>query len=118
MGPVVAAYEVEQSRERRIVIGYKQGGTKSFFSALSDLYHSYNFYSTRKYVGESLTFTVPSKNHDADELPYVSESFKNGITIITLYLSPLSGPPVEASILQIIKEASLMCEYDTPKITL
>jgi len=52
MGPVVAAYEVEQSRERRLVIAYKQGGTKSFFSALSDLYHSYNFYSTRKYVGE------------------------------------------------------------------
>lgn len=51
MGPVVAAYEVEQSRERRLVIAYKQGGTKSFFSALSDLYHSYNFYSTRKYVG-------------------------------------------------------------------
>jgi len=40
MGPVVAAYEVERSRERRIVIGYKQGGTNSFFSALSDLYHS------------------------------------------------------------------------------
>lgn len=52
MGPVVAAYEVEQSRERRLVIAYKQGGTKSFFSALSDLYHSYNFYSTRKYVGK------------------------------------------------------------------
>lgn len=38
-----------------------------------------------------------------------TESFKNGITIISLYLSPLSGPPVEASILQIIKEASLIC---------
>ena len=40
MGPVVTAYEIEGSRERRIVIGYKQGGTASFFSALSDLYHS------------------------------------------------------------------------------
>ncbi|KDE06845.1 glutamate dehydrogenase [Microbotryum lychnidis-dioicae p1A1 Lamole] len=86
MGPVVAAYEVEASRERRIVIAYKMGGTRSFFSALSDLYHSYNFYSTRKYV----------------------ESFSNGVTIISLYLSPLSGPPVEASILQITKEASLI----------
>lgn len=110
MGPVVAAYEVEQSRERRIVIGYKQGGTKSFFSALSDLYHSYNFYSTRKYVGE-----LPRHCGDwlcsskTDLLTPCPESFKNGITIITLYLSPLSGPPVEASILQIIKEASLMC---------
>ncbi|KPV72444.1 uncharacterized protein RHOBADRAFT_55909 [Rhodotorula graminis WP1] len=86
MGPVVAAYEVERSRERRIVIGYKQGGTNSFFSALSDLYHSYGFYSTRKYV----------------------ENFRNGVTIVSLYLHPLQGPPSEASILQIIKESSLI----------
>ncbi|GAA5944097.1 hypothetical protein JCM1841_002989 [Sporobolomyces salmonicolor] len=86
MGPVVAAYDVEKSRERRIVIAYKQGGTRSFFSALSDLYHSYGFYSTRKYV----------------------ENFKNGVTIISLYLHPLQGLPSEASILQIIKESSLI----------
>lgn len=89
MGPVVAAYEVERSRERRIVIGYKQGGTKSFFSALSDLYHSYGFYSTRKYV----------------------ENFRNGVTVVSLYLHPLQGPPSEASILQIIKESSLICAW-------
>jgi glutamate dehydrogenase len=47
MGPVVAAYDVESSRERRIVIAYKSGGTRTYFSALSDLYHSYGFYSTR-----------------------------------------------------------------------
>ncbi|KAM0748372.1 NAD-specific glutamate dehydrogenase [Meredithblackwellia eburnea MCA 4105] len=86
MGPVVTAYEVDGTRERRVVIAYKQGGTKAFFSALSDLYHSYSFYSTRKYV----------------------ETFQNGITIISLYLLPLSGPPIEANVLQIIKEASLI----------
>ncbi|GAA6024717.1 hypothetical protein JCM11491_005166 [Sporobolomyces phaffii] len=86
MGPVVAAYDVEKSRERRLVIAYKQGGTRSFFSALSDLYHSYGFYSTRKYV----------------------ENFKNGVTIISLYLNPLRGEPSEASIIQIIKESSLL----------
>ncbi|GAA6031389.1 hypothetical protein JCM8097_005637 [Rhodosporidiobolus ruineniae] len=86
MGPVVAAYDVERSRERRIVIAYKQGGTRNYFSALSDLYHSYGFYSTRKYV----------------------ENFANGVTIVSLYLNPLQGPPSEASILQIIKEASLI----------
>ncbi|BGP18089.1 NAD-dependent glutamate dehydrogenase [Rhodosporidiobolus nylandii] len=86
MGPVVAAYDVERSRERRIVIAYKQGGTRTYFSALSDLYHSYGFYSTRKYV----------------------ENFRNGVTIVSLYLNPLQGPPSEASILQIIKEASLI----------
>ncbi|GAA6024817.1 hypothetical protein JCM8202_006008 [Rhodotorula sphaerocarpa] len=86
MGPVVAAYDVEGSRERRIVISYQRGGTRSFFSALSDLYHSYGFYSTRKYV----------------------ENFRNGVSIISLYLHPLQGPPSEANILQIIKEASLI----------
>ncbi|GAA5982795.1 hypothetical protein JCM11641_004626 [Rhodosporidiobolus odoratus] len=86
MGPVVAAYDVEKSRERRVVIAYRQGGTRTYFSALSDLYHSYGFYSTRKYV----------------------ENFRNGVTVVSLYLNPLHGPPSEASILQIIKEASLI----------
>ncbi|BGP01728.1 NAD-dependent glutamate dehydrogenase [Rhodotorula toruloides] len=86
MGPVVAAYDVENSRERRIVLAYKQGGTRSFFSALSDLYHSYGFYSTRKYV----------------------ENLRNGVTIISLYLHPLQGIPNEGNILQIIKESSLI----------
>lgn len=53
-GPVIEVFEVEASRERRLVIGYKQGGTKHFFSALSNLYHFYSLYSARKYVGEYL----------------------------------------------------------------
>lgn len=61
MGPVVAAYDVEGSRERRIVISYQRGGTRSFFSALSDLYHSYGFYSTRKYVGTSPVLELRSR---------------------------------------------------------
>ncbi len=54
-GPVIEVYEVEGSRERRIVIGYKMGGTSRFFSALSNLYHFYSLYSARKYVGASLS---------------------------------------------------------------
>jgi glutamate dehydrogenase len=50
-GPVIEVFEVEGTRERRLVIGYKMGGTTSFFSALSNLYHYYSLYSTRKYVG-------------------------------------------------------------------
>lgn len=50
-GPVIEVFEVEGSRERRLVIGYKMGGTKKFFSALSNLYHFYSLYSARKYVG-------------------------------------------------------------------
>ena len=51
-GPVIEIFEVEGTRERRLVIGYKMGGTSRFFSALSNLYHYYGLYSTRKYVGK------------------------------------------------------------------
>ncbi|CAL1713559.1 unnamed protein product [Somion occarium] len=88
-GPVIEVFEVEGSRERRLVIGYKMGGTTKFFSALSNLYHFYSLYSTRKYV----------------------EQFSNGITIISLYLNPLpnaNAPPIEHSIFQVMKEASLL----------
>ncbi len=50
-GPVIEVFEVEGSRERRLVIGYKMGGTSKSFSALSNLYHFYSLYSARKYVG-------------------------------------------------------------------
>lgn len=89
-GPVMEVFEVEGSREKRLVIGYKRGGTSKFFSALSTLYHFYSLYSARKYV----------------------EQFSNGITIISLYLNPLpnvkDAPPIEHSIHQIMKEASLL----------
>ncbi|OJT02203.1 NAD-specific glutamate dehydrogenase [Trametes pubescens] len=95
-GPVIEVFEVEGSRERRMVIGYKMNGTKKFFSALSNLYHFYSLYSARKYV----------------------EQFSNGITIISLYLNPLPGanaPPIEHSIFQVMKEASLLyCLPDNP----
>ncbi|EIN12308.1 NAD-specific glutamate dehydrogenase [Punctularia strigosozonata HHB-11173 SS5] len=95
-GPVIEVFEVEGSRERRLVIGYKMGATKGFFSALSNLYHFYDLYSVRKYV----------------------EQFSNGITIISLYLNPLpdtQAPPIEHSIFQVMKEASLLyCLPDNP----
>lgn len=82
-------FEVEGSRERRLVIGYRMETTTSYFSALSELYHFYGLYSTRKYV----------------------EQFSNNVTIISIYLNPMPGsksPPIEHSIWQIIKEASLL----------
>lgn len=95
-GPVIEVFEVEGTRERRMVIGYKMGATSQFFSALSNLYHFYSLYSTRKYV----------------------EQFSNGITIISLYLRPLpnaNAPPIENSIWQVKKEASLLfCLPDNP----
>jgi len=65
-------------------------------SALSNLYHFYSLYSARKYV----------------------EQFSNGITIISMYLCPLpatNAPPIEHSIFQVMKEASLLfCLPDNP----
>ncbi|KAF9068569.1 NAD-specific glutamate dehydrogenase [Rhodocollybia butyracea] len=95
-GPVMEVFEVEGSRERRLVIGYKMGGTTTFFSALSNLYHFYCLYSARKYV----------------------EQFSNGVTIISLYLNPVpnaNAPPIEHSIFQVMKEASLLyCLPENP----
>lgn len=72
------------------------GGTSHFFSALSNLYHFYSLFSARKYV----------------------EQFSNGITIISLYLKPLpnsNAPPIEHSIFQVMREASLLfCLPDNP----
>jgi glutamate dehydrogenase len=50
-GPVIEMFEIPHSREKRLVIAYRQRSTVDYFSALSDLYHYYDLYSTRKYVG-------------------------------------------------------------------
>ncbi|KAI8053760.1 Glutamate/Leucine/Phenylalanine/Valine dehydrogenase-domain-containing protein [Syncephalis plumigaleata] len=95
-GPVIEVFNIEGSREKRLVIGYRQRSTQHFFSAMSDLYHYYDLYSSRKYV----------------------EQFSNGVTIMCLYLNPLSNsrsPPIEHSIYQVMKEASLIyCLPTTP----
>ncbi|KAI9761651.1 MAG: glutamate dehydrogenase (NADP(+)) gdh1 [Chaenotheca gracillima] len=92
-GPVIEMFDIEGSREKRLVVAYRQGSAMGFFSALSDLYHYYGLTSSRKYV----------------------EQFSNGITIMSLYLKPLPAsvsnarhPPIEASIHQIMKEISLL----------
>ncbi|KAJ3158757.1 NAD-dependent glutamate dehydrogenase [Irineochytrium annulatum] len=95
-GPVIELFDIPNSREKRLVIGFRQKTTQSFFSALSDLYHFYELYSSRKYV----------------------EQFSNGVTVICLYLNQLpnsKAPPIEHSIYQVIKEASLIyCLPTTP----
>ncbi|KAF2876732.1 NAD-specific glutamate dehydrogenase [Massariosphaeria phaeospora] len=89
-GPVIEYFDVEGSRDKRLVIAYKQGSALGLFSALSDLYHYYGLTSSRKYV----------------------EQFSNGYTAMSLYLRQTPGiaehPPIEASIHQIIKEVSLL----------
>lgn len=90
-GPVIDMYDVEGSREKRLVVGFKQGSALGMFAALSDLYHYYGLTSSRKYV----------------------EQFSNGITIMSIYLRPAPNsearhPPIEASIHQVMKEVSLL----------
>ncbi|KAJ2856117.1 NAD-dependent glutamate dehydrogenase, partial [Coemansia asiatica] len=48
-GPVIVSDELP-SGEHRVVIGYRQRSTQGYFSALSDLYHYYHMFSSRKYV--------------------------------------------------------------------
>jgi glutamate dehydrogenase len=91
-GPVIEYFDIEGSRDKRLVIAYKQGSAMGLFSALSDLYHYYGLTTSRKYV----------------------EQFSNGYTTMSLYLRQIPGsasskhPPIEASIHQIIKEISLL----------
>jgi len=92
-GPVIEMFDMEGTREKRLVIAYRQGSAMGVFSALSDLYHYYGVTSSRKYV----------------------EQFSNGITVVSLYLKPAGddisktrSPPIEAAIHQIIKEVSLL----------
>ncbi|KAI7095350.1 NAD-specific glutamate, partial [Hortaea werneckii] len=84
-------YDVEGTREKRLIVGFKQGSALGMFTALSDLYHYYGLTSSRKYV----------------------EQFSNGITIMSIYLRPApnagaKSPPIEASIHQVMKEVSLL----------
>ncbi|KAF2487053.1 Glutamate/Leucine/Phenylalanine/Valine dehydrogenase-domain-containing protein [Neohortaea acidophila] len=90
-GPVIDMYEIEGTREKRLIVGFKQGSALGLFAALSDLYHYYGLTSSRKYI----------------------EQFSNGISIMSIYLVPAPGSetnhaPIEASIHQVTKEISLL----------
>lgn len=90
-GPVIEVYDIEDSREKRLVVAFRQRTARGLFSALSDLYHYYGVTSSRKYV----------------------EQFSNGITVMSIYLKPAANldskyPPIEESIHQITKEVSLL----------
>eukprot|EP01135_Chromosphaera_perkinsii_P003700 Nk52_evm18s252 gene=Nk52_evmTU18s252 len=88
-GPVIEEMNIGGSDEYRVVIAYRSRSTENFFAALSDLYHYYGLYSSRKYV----------------------EQFSNGMTIISLYLNQVveaNSLPVEKCVYQFMKEVSLL----------
>ncbi|KAI5928811.1 NAD-specific glutamate dehydrogenase-like protein [Camillea tinctor] len=90
-GPVIEAFDIEGTEEKRLVIAFRARTARGIFSALSDLYHYYGVTSSRKYV----------------------EQFSNGITVMSIYLKPATNleskpMPIEQSIHQITKEISLL----------
>jgi len=90
-GPVIEVFDIEGSREKRLVVAFRARTARGLFSALSDLYHYYGVTSSRKYV----------------------EQFSNGITVMSIYLRPAPNvdskyPPIEESIHQITQEVSLL----------
>ncbi|KAH8821561.1 NAD-specific glutamate dehydrogenase [Xylogone sp. PMI_703] len=91
-GPVIEVFDIEGSKEKRLVVAFRRRTALGMFTALSDLYHYYGVTSTRKYV----------------------EQFSNGITVMSLYLKPAANldskkfPPLDQSIYQITKEISLL----------
>lgn len=105
-GPVIETYEVEGTREHRVVIGYRMGGTKSFFRFVKVVYGMRVRYLTirhvlflqcivrslpflwvvlcqeiRRFVASSLSLLSPrhSLSHFFTRL---IEQFSNGITIV------------------------------------
>lgn len=130
-GPVIEVFEVEGTRERRLVIGYKMGGTSKFFRFVLIQIAAFLRLTCISPVlcPISTTFTLctPPANMLVRIWPSLSpcsephiptEQFSNGITIISLYLNPLpdaNAPPIEHSIFQVMKEVSLLfCLPDNP----
>ncbi|KAJ5123481.1 Glutamate dehydrogenase NAD-dependent [Penicillium atrosanguineum] len=95
-GPVIEMFEIEGSREKRLVIAYRQGSAMGLFSALSDLYHYYRLTSSRKYL----------------------ENFSNGITVISLYLRPSDNIMKEASLLYCIPQNRFQGHFATGRLSL
>jgi glutamate dehydrogenase len=74
-GPVIEMFEIEGSREKRLVLAYRQGSAMGMFSALSDLYHYYGVTSSRKYVGTSgSTLRQDTTDVSQSNFPMASQS--------------------------------------------
>lgn len=85
-GPIVKHYTLSQLEELRVIIGYKNGSSHRYNSALSTLARYYGLNLKRKYV----------------------ENFSNGYTIVSMYLQ--HNPELDTSLttLQLTKDASLL----------
>jgi glutamate dehydrogenase len=97
IGPVIKVFPAfENEKGARLVIGYKRGSTHSYWSALSDLYHSFGMFTTHKYV----------------------EQLQNDIVICSMYLHLLN--PDTSNVTEIARklaEQASLC-YVLPRTSL
>ncbi|KAJ1958126.1 NAD-dependent glutamate dehydrogenase, partial [Linderina pennispora] len=123
-GPVITQTTLP-SGEHRLVIGYRQRSTQGYFAGLSDLYHYYHMYSSRKYVEQfSCGVTVISLYLDTSKHAKRLAASPNGSAQSSAGSSPVLSAAngvasIDDSIRQIMKEASLVyCIPSTPFQTL
>jgi glutamate dehydrogenase len=87
-GPVMEVIDIEDGA-KRLVVGFKRRSTKSFFSAISDVFHYYGLTTSRKYI----------------------DQFSNGVTICSFDLTNTPrnhGQNISDVIDLIVEEASLI----------
>ncbi|KAJ2616574.1 NAD-dependent glutamate dehydrogenase [Coemansia sp. RSA 1365] len=118
-GPVIVSDELPNGGYR-LVLGYRQRSTRGFYSAMSDLYHYYHMYSSRKYV-EQFSNGVTIISLYLDLARHLAVGSENGSSVTSSSASPLLTPAVlppaslEEGVGQIMKEASLLfCIPNTP----
>lgn len=68
LGPIMKLMDGDEPDEKLFLMSYRHGSTHSFMSGVSDLYHTYNMLSTKKYV----------------------DQFSNGMTVFRVYLKPIN----------------------------
>ncbi|OMH86312.1 NAD-specific glutamate dehydrogenase [Zancudomyces culisetae] len=95
-GPVIEVVQGDNSNSCTLLVGYRQGSTKRFFSSMSDLYHFNRLYSSEKHI----------------------DQFSNGVSVMNIKLSPVGDKRTEnlyRSIEQVARESSLLyCIPSTP----
>jgi glutamate dehydrogenase len=55
-GPVIEVFDIEDSKEKRLVVAFRRRTAAGMFSALSDLYHYYGVTSSRNLATASVSF--------------------------------------------------------------
>lgn len=89
-GPVLDVFDLPDTDEKRLVIGFKRRSTSSFFSAISEVFHYHGLATSKKFV----------------------DQFSNGVTICSFYLTKTAQNSDKKMLIQsltkVMEEASLI----------